>query len=234
MNVLDASSGSVATFRQNAHHLPSCRGTARRSTGRTRRPSRRAPSGTRRPCESPSARAKSPTTGTTRFCDFELAEDREARLRRQIAAEIARFVGRRHQLRVGRREANREAAVEEHAVDTCAGRPRSAADSGSRGASSRPFRRSPRGSARTASRRDSDRAERGRTDRDRRLGRPRPAGRGRENSIETKSARSLVSSKIALYISCSSRLPRRMSKMIAIAGRVAAMYVKFCSGPTPR
>ena len=29
-------------------------------------------------------------------------------------------------------------------------------------------------------------------------------------------------------------LPRRMSKMIAIFGFNATMYVKFCSGPTPR
>src|SRR2546427_274175 len=44
---------------------------------------------------------------------------------------------------------------------------------------------------------------------------PRPRGRGFEKSIDTKSARSLASSKSALYMSCTSMLPRRMSKMIA-------------------
>jgi len=46
------------------------------------------------------------------------------------------------------------------------------------------------------------------------------------------SARSADSSKSALYISCVYRLPRRMSVMNTIFGFIAAMYVKFCSGPT--
>src|SRR5262245_40709086 len=51
----------------------------------------------------------------------------------------------------------------------------------------------------------------------------RPAGRGFENRRDMNSARSFDNSKIALYISCRSRLPRRMSKMIAIRGFNAAM-----------
>ena len=61
----------------------------------------------------------------------------------------------------------------------------------------------------------------------------RPAGRGFENRRETKSPRSWDISNTALYMRCWSRLPRRMSTMKATAGRTAAMYVKFCSGPTP-
>ena len=53
----------------------------------------------------------------------------------------------------------------------------------------------------------------------------RPAGLDFENSMETKLARSFDNSKMDLYISCSSMLPRRMSKMTTIAGFTAAMYV---------
>ena len=45
-----------------------------------------------------------------------------------------------------------------------------------------------------------------------------PAGRGRAKSRDRKSARSSDSSKRALYIRCSSRLPRRMSTMNAMLG----------------
>ena len=60
-----------------------------------------------------------------------------------------------------------------------------------------------------------------------------PSGRFRENSRETNSTRSEEDSNSALYISCRSMLPRRMSTMNTIRGLTAAMYVKFCSGPTP-
>ncbi len=60
-----------------------------------------------------------------------------------------------------------------------------------------------------------------------------PAGRGRQKRRDTNSARSAESSKSALYIRCRSKLPRRMSTMNASEGFSAAMYVKFCSGPTP-
>ena len=61
-----------------------------------------------------------------------------------------------------------------------------------------------------------------------------PSGRFRENRRDTKSARSSASSKSALYIRWRSRFPRRMSMMNATDGFRAAIYVKFCSGPTPR
>ncbi|MND01619.1 hypothetical protein D3C83_206830 [compost metagenome] len=55
-----------------------------------------------------------------------------------------------------------------------------------------------------------------------------------ENRRETNSKRVGESSKIALYISISIAFCRRRSKMKAIRGFTPAMYVKFCSGPTPR
>ena len=51
----------------------------------------------------------------------------------------------------------------------------------------------------------------------------RPAGRFFENRRDTKSARSVDSSKSALYIRCSCRLPRRTSTMKTIDGLRAAM-----------
>jgi hypothetical protein len=60
------------------------------------------------------------------------------------------------------------------------------------------------------------------------------AGLGLLNSFEMNSARSFDISNSALYIRCTCRLPRRMSKMTAIFGLRSAMYVKFCSGPTPK
>lgn len=59
------------------------------------------------------------------------------------------------------------------------------------------------------------------------------AGTGRPNSSMRYSARLRACAKIALNIRCSSRLSRRMSNMIATLGRIAAMYEKFWSGPTP-
>ena len=59
-------------------------------------------------------------------------------------------------------------------------------------------------------------------------------GRGRENSRDRKSARSVDCSNTALYIRCVSMFWRRMSKMNEIFGFSATMYVKFWSGPTPR
>ena len=60
-----------------------------------------------------------------------------------------------------------------------------------------------------------------------------PCGRGFENNIEMKSARSTDISKMALNIRCCMTAWRRISTMNAICGLMAAMYVKFCSGPTP-
>src|ERR1051326_814439 len=51
----------------------------------------------------------------------------------------------------------------------------------------------------------------------------RTPGRDLENKNDMNSARSFDNSKIALYMSCRSRLPRRMSKIIAIRGFNAAM-----------
>jgi hypothetical protein len=51
----------------------------------------------------------------------------------------------------------------------------------------------------------------------------RPAGRGRDSSFATKSARSDDSSKSALYIRCRSALPRRTSTMKASFDLRAAM-----------
>ena len=51
----------------------------------------------------------------------------------------------------------------------------------------------------------------------------RPAGRGLVNRRDTNSARSADSSNNALYISCTCRLPRRMSVMNAMRGFMAAM-----------
>ncbi len=62
----------------------------------------------------------------------------------------------------------------------------------------------------------------------------RLAGRGLVKSFEKNSARSADISKSALYMSCVCRFPRRTSVMKTIFGLSAAMYVKFCSGPTPR
>jgi hypothetical protein len=47
---------------------------------------------------------------------------------------------------------------------------------------------------------------------------PIPGGRGRENSRDRNSARSVDSSNSALYIRWRRRLPRRMSGMKANAG----------------
>ena len=60
------------------------------------------------------------------------------------------------------------------------------------------------------------------------------AGRGRANKRATKSARVSDSSAIALYIKCCTRFWRRMSTMNANRGFRFTMYVRFCSGPTPR
>ena len=61
----------------------------------------------------------------------------------------------------------------------------------------------------------------------------RPAGRGFAKSNEMKSIRSFDISNIALNIRCCITAWRLMSMTNAIAGLIAAMYVRFCSGPTP-
>src|SRR4029450_236430 len=62
----------------------------------------------------------------------------------------------------------------------------------------------------------------------------RSGGLGFEKSNVMKSARSVASSKIALNSKCCITACRRMSTMKAMAGWIPAMYVRFCSGPTPR
>jgi len=58
-------------------------------------------------------------------------------------------------------------------------------------------------------------------------------GTGRPQSSDRYSTRVRASEKSALNSRCSSRLSRRTSTMKATAGRDAAIYEKFWSGPTP-
>jgi hypothetical protein len=60
------------------------------------------------------------------------------------------------------------------------------------------------------------------------------AASGREKSRDANSARDADSSKSALYMRCCIAFCRRMSMMTASRGLRFTMYVKFCSGPTPR